>query len=134
MSWSRIVRYTSEALRLVMQRRFGVLREKGSRVTLASGPTVSADELASLLAELGSVVCIVDGAQGGGAAAAARRSASHRRNRIVRAEGDSNLQVPWFLNPLAGVALKLRRYPGRWRRTGETGRGAGLKFIANAMG
>ena len=79
MSWSRIVRYTSEARRLVMQRRFGVLREKLSRTTLASGPHVSADELASLLAELGSVVFIVDGAQGGGAAAAARRSASEWR-------------------------------------------------------
>ena len=79
MSWSRIVRYTSEALRLVMQRRFGALREKLSRTTLASGPKVSADELALLLAELGSVVCIVDGAQGGGAAAAARRSASEWR-------------------------------------------------------
>jgi len=79
MSWPRIVRYTSEALRLVMQRRFGVLIEKLRRTTLASGPTVSANELGSLTAELGSIVCIVDGAQGGGAAAAARRSASEWR-------------------------------------------------------
>lgn len=81
MSLARVIRYASEALRLILQRRFGVLREKGSRLVLATGPNVSHKELASLVAEIGSVVCIVDGAQGGGAAAAARRSASEWRAR-----------------------------------------------------
>jgi len=88
MSLARIVRYASEALRLMLQGRFGVLREKRGRLSLAAGPMISAEALASCVAEIGSVVCIVDGAQGGGAAAAARRSANE-----WRAQGLGTLQL-----------------------------------------
>ena len=81
MNLARIVRYASEALRLMRQGRFGVLREKRARLSLAAGPLISAEALASRVAEIGSVVCIIDGAQGGGAAVAAQRSVSEWRAR-----------------------------------------------------
>jgi len=40
MNLARIVRYASEALRLMRQGRFGVLREKRARLSLAAGPLI----------------------------------------------------------------------------------------------
>ena len=98
MSLARILRYASEALRLMLQGRFGVLREKRGRLSLAAGPLISVEALASSVAEVGSVVCIVDGAQGGGAAAAARRSANE-----WRAQGLGTLQLG--CDPLGNLSV-----------------------------
>lgn len=98
MNLARIVRYASEALRLMLQGRFEVLREKRGRLSLAAGPLISAETLASCVAEIGSVVCIVDGAQGGGAAAAARRSANE-----WRAQGLGTLQLG--CDPLGSLSV-----------------------------
>ena len=76
MSGSRLKRYLSEALRLLRQRRFRVLFDKGRRLSGMTASRVSAAELASACADVNALVCVVDSAQGGGAAMAAARSAS----------------------------------------------------------
>ena len=79
MSWSRIVRYTSEALRLLRQRRFSTLRDKSRRMADAMAPRISLSELATACEGRSPLICVVDGAQGGGAAMAAARSLAGRR-------------------------------------------------------
>ena len=70
MSGSRLKRYLNEALRLVRQRRFRVLFDKGRRLSGFAASRVSAAQLASACADLNALICVVDSAQGGGAAMA----------------------------------------------------------------
>ena len=88
MSGSRLKRYLIEALRLLRQRRFRVLLDKGRRLSGMTASRVSAAELASACADLNALVCVVDSAQGGGAAMAAARSASD-----WRAQGAGTLRL-----------------------------------------
>ena len=76
MSGSRLRRYLSEALRLLRQRRFSILRDKSRRMADAMAPRVSMSELEAVCAGDSPLVCVVDSAQGGGAAIAAARSAA----------------------------------------------------------
>ena len=81
MNRSRIARYITEALALLRQRRFGVLRDKAQRLLSARRSPVTMAELETACASAGPLVCVVDGAQGGGAAAAAAQSAEAWRTR-----------------------------------------------------
>ena len=63
MSGLRLKRYLIEALRLLRQRRFRVLFDKGRRLSGMTASRVSAMELASACADLNALVCVVDSAQ-----------------------------------------------------------------------
>ena len=100
MSGSRLKRYLIEALRLLRQRRFRVLLDKGRRLSGIAATRVSAAELASACADLNALVCVVDSAQGGGAAMAAERSASD-----WRAKGTGTLRLG--CDPLGNLTVSL---------------------------
>jgi hypothetical protein len=88
MSRSRLRRYLSEALRLLLQRRFSTLRAKSRRMADALAPRVSESELEAACKGHSLLVCFVDGAQGGGAAMAAARSAL-----VCREQGFGTLHI-----------------------------------------
>lgn len=88
MSGSRLRRYLSEALRLLLQRRFSTLRTKSRRMADAMAPRVSKGELEAACKGHSLMVCFVDGAQGGGAAMVAARSAS-----VCREQGFGTLHI-----------------------------------------
>jgi glycosyltransferase involved in cell wall biosynthesis len=100
MSGSRLKRYLIEALRLLRQRSFRVLFDKGRRLSGMTASRISAAELASACADLNALVCVVDSAQGGGAAMAAERSA-----RAWRARGAGTLRLG--CDPLGNLSVVL---------------------------
>ena len=96
----RLKRYLIEALRLLRQRRFRVLFDKGRRLSGMTASRISAAELASACADLNALVCVVDSAQGGGAAMAAALSASD-----WRAQGCGTLHLG--CDPLGNLTVSL---------------------------
>ena len=75
--FARLLRFVSEALRLLYARRFKTLIEKMTRLSLRAGPVVSAGALMDALGVRQQWVLLLDSAQGGGASDAAAVSAQH---------------------------------------------------------